>query len=311
MTPPNRTNIKIGVILNGICVHKKKFFKHILPKLTSHFHVDVFETHAKDDALTLASNAVEMQYHVILAAGGDGTLSQVINGVLKGREHNTNLPVIGVIPLGSGNDFARSINFVKDSTEKLIALINTNSHKQIDIGRVQYSTSGEKRNCFSFFINVADIGMGPEVVKRVMQSRRAFGSALEYYKNILLTFASYKIIKVEAVTPQWQWAGKLRSLAIANGKYYGHGLCIAPDASIDDGIFSAFICGKVSVFDFIRYTGKLKNNKKIDHGEIYYRETNHIELQSESRCLIEADGELLGELPATIEMSDIKLYFLC
>jgi diacylglycerol kinase (ATP) len=310
MTPLNSANLKIAVVLNGIALHKEKFYKQILPKFSSHFNVDVFETHSKNDAVVLASEAVELQYKIILAAGGDGTLNQVINGVLIGRENYENLPTVGVIPLGSGNDFARGINLLKNPVEKLFSLLQNNSPKPIDIGRVLYSSKGEKRNGTCYFINVSDIGMGPEVVKRVMKSKRTFGSSLEYYKNILLTFALYKIMKVHAITPQWQWSGKLRSLAITNGNYYGHGLCIAPDARPADGIFSAFICGNVSVFDFIRYTSKLKNSKKITHAEIHYWETNHIELESETHCLIEADGELLGELPATIEMAPVKLNFL-
>jgi diacylglycerol kinase (ATP) len=226
MTPPNITSLKIAVILNGISIHKQKFHKRFLPKLTSCFVVDVFETHTKDDAAILASKAADMQYKIILAAGGDGTLNQVINGVINGRESQENLPAIGVIPLGSGNDFARGIDLLRNPVEKLMTLLKKNSPRLIDLGKVQYSR-GEKRNCFTYFINVADIGMGPEVVSRVMKSKRAFGSALEYYKNILLTFASYKVIRVNAVTSNWKWSGKLRSLAIANGKYYGHGLCIA------------------------------------------------------------------------------------
>ena len=116
---------------------------------------------------------------------------------------------------------------------------------------------------------------------------------------------------VKIKTSEWEWENKLRTLAIGNAKFYGHGLCIAPDAVTDDGIFSTFVCGDVSVLEFIRYSGTLKNSKKIIHPKITYSSAKHVEMTSESPCRIEADGELLGFLPATIDIIPQGIKFLC
>jgi len=117
-------------------------------------------------------------------------------------------------------------------------------------------------------------------------------------------------VVVTAHTSSWNWQGKLRTLALGNGRYYGHGLCVAPEAQPDDGILDAFICGNVSVLDFIRYSIPLKKGKHIHHREVFYKKTDAIDLDSEKECLIEADGELLGKLPARIQITRLKLKML-
>jgi diacylglycerol kinase (ATP) len=301
-------DVKVAVILNGVSFHKKKFYKHILPRLSAVYPTEVFETKSKNDAKILARNAALSNYNIILAAGGDGTIHQVINGILNERDHD--LPAVGIIPLGTGNDFARGIGLLYEPEDHLINLLKKFSPKLIDVGEVYYSNDKGLKDQSSYFINEASIGMGPEVVSRVMNSQRRLGAAIEYYKNILLTFFHYRPMFVTAVSPDWEWRGKMRSLALANGKYFGHGLCIAPRSKPDDGIFNAFICGNVSVFDFIRYSETLKNARIVKHPEVHYHETKSIMVNSETKCLIEADGELLGELPATIEMASVKIPFL-
>jgi YegS/Rv2252/BmrU family lipid kinase len=311
-TPQSLTakeRVRIAIILNGISLKKKFFYQKVLPSLAAAFNTDVFETHSKNDAVSLASKAVDKGYDILIAAGGDGTLNQVLNGVLLERENRTDLPVLGVFPIGSGDDFARTLKIPQNGLE-LCEQIKSFQVQKLDVGKIIY-TNDERRPSLSYFINVADAGMGPEVVSRMTNSDRAFGSAIAYYTAILSTFFSYKPMSVKIKTPDWVWEGKLRTVAIGNGKFYGHGLCIAPDAKPDDGIFSSFVCGDVSVLEFIQYSGTLKSSKKIDHPKVSYASANHIELTSESPCRIEADGELLGFLPATIDIIPRAIKFLC
>lgn len=301
---------KIAIILNGISLKKKFFYNKVLPHLTKQFEVDVFETRTKHDAIALASKAVnKYTYDVLIAAGGDGTLNQVLNGMLQGRDSDTKLPLITILPIGSGNDFARTLKITTD-VSKLIDKLISLKYCNLDVGRIEFQ-SEKKKTEFSYFINVADAGMGPEVVSKLANSDRTFGSAVAYYAAILSTFFSYKPMEVEIKTPEWQWKNKLRTVAIGNGKFYGHGLCIAPDAKPDDGIFSSFICGDVSVLEFIWHSGDLKNSNKIVHSKVAYSSARHIELTSKTPCRVEADGELLGFLPATIDILPARIKFLC
>jgi diacylglycerol kinase (ATP) len=178
--------VKIAIILNGISFQKSLFFKRILPLLQASYPVETFETLSRHDAINLASKAVDKGFDVILAAGGDGTVHQVLNGILKGNETLARLPVLGVLPIGTGNDFARSVlrSVAYHETLNLLAAKESNT---IDIGRITFTTeTGEKDS--RYFVNVVDTGMGPEVVQKVLNSGRPFGSALAYYSSILSTF---------------------------------------------------------------------------------------------------------------------------
>jgi diacylglycerol kinase (ATP) len=300
----------IVVILNGISLEKKFFYHNILPPLSRHAKVEVFETLSKNDAVSLASKATNQYPDLILAAGGDGTLNQVVNGVLTGREMETKLPVIGLIPIGSGNDFARTAA-PKMDVEKLITLIRQFQPKKIDVGNIRFTPFGDDAaKTDQYFVNVADIGMGPMVVDKVLKSGRPFGHSVAYYKSILSTFISYQPMIVKVKTPEWSWEGKLRTLAVGNGKYYGHGLCIAPDAVMDDRLFNIFICGNVSVFDFVRFNSSLKKGRHIHLPEVHYKVGTSLEFSSDRPCMIEGDGEILGLLPARVQLIERQLDFL-
>jgi diacylglycerol kinase (ATP) len=307
MTPAaERSAKKLAVILNGISLRKKIFYKKILPALNASLPTEVFETRSKIDAVMLASKAVDEKFDVILAAGGDGTLHQVVNGTLHGREQVTGLPAIGLIPLGSANDFARTVN-LRRNPENLVRLLAAFQPKRIDIGKLVFQDVG---NPIHYFINIADTGMGPTVAEHINKGQRPFGASVAYYTAIVKAFFTYKPVEVEIKTESWNWMGKIRTLAIANGRSFGHGLMVAPDAVVDDGVFSIFLGEDLSVFDFIRYSGDLKKGKKVNHPKVHYRQARWIELSTPANLRLEADGELIGDLPVRIELLSKQLPFL-
>ena len=300
--------MKITIIVNGISLQKKFFYEAFLPSLKKVFNVEIFETRTIHDAAALASQAVDNHHDVILAAGGDGTVNQVVNGILQGRENSVDLPAVGIIPIGTGNDLARGLS-IKPDIRQLFSLLTDFEPDKIDVGRVDFTKDNGIMD-YRYFVNVADIGMGPEVVKRVMMSDRIFRSAVTYYTSILSTFINYKPVKVYAKTQDWEWSGKVRTLAIANSRYYGHGLCIAPDARTTDGVFDVFICGNASITDFVLQSLNLKRGRKIVHDKVTYLQASEFNLKAESRCGIEADGEFLGWLPARVTLIPKLLKFL-
>lgn len=305
----NKEGVKsVCIILNGISLKKKYFYSKILPALKKVANVEVHETRSKNDAVQLAGKTVHQHYDAILAAGGDGTLHQVLNGMLLHHETAKDLPLLGLIPLGSGNDFARTIN-VSNKPEALEELLKRFSGKPIDIGKIIFSNKPELPP--RYFINIADVGMGPIVVERLLNSGRAFGSLVAYYAAIIKTFFTYRPEEIMLQTPLWKWSGAIRSVAVANGKFFGNGIGIAPDAVVDDGKFSCFIAGKVSVLDFIIQNGRLRNGKRAIHDAIEYREADEVTISASKALPIEADGELVGNLPVHVTILPRRLKFLC
>lgn len=293
--------------MNGLSGRKKFFYARLLPVIQDHGPADVFETNSHTDAFDFSVKAVTEKYELLIAAGGDGTIHQVVNGMLSLRTPVEQLPMLSILPVGSGNDFARTVNITlnkEDLKKRLTHLMP----RLTDVGAVTFQKNGTEQR--AYFMNVASAGMGPEVLNTMNSGKKQVGSAIAYYMAILKTFWSYRCVPVTIQAPAWKWNNKLRTLAIGNGKFFGNGLCIAPDAKPDDGIFSTFICGAVSVWDFIRYTNTLKNSRKVSHPKIEYGTTEILEITSESPCRIEADGELLGFLPARVEVVAGRIKFL-
>lgn len=292
--------MKVGIILNGISRKKRKFYDEVLPPLKSKFDVTVFETQQANHAITLASEATAQNYDVILAAGGDGTLNQVLNGMLAGKYVTDKLPALGVIPLGTGNDFAKMCG-VHANGNQLVTLLTRGVFPLTDVGKISCFHDHEKA-VTKYFINVCSLGMGPEVVKRLRENNRALGPGLTYLMAITQTFFNHKPQPVFVKSEHWEWSGLARVVAIANGQSFGNSLFIAPGNQPDDGVFSAFIAGDLPLFKFLLYLQTIKSGKKLVDRKIHYHTCGPIELSSSQKTVVEAEGELQGYLPAKVDI---------
>lgn len=306
--------MKIGVVLNGISRDKDLFYNKYLPPLLRQHEVDVFETRTENDAILISQTLARNSCPMIIAAGGDGTVNQVVNGLLCGSPSDSIRTALCILPLGSGNDFVRTIRLNK-SVDALLSRIAVGKITAVDVGEIRFAVSpaadgATSKQSVRYFVNVADVGMGPAVVRGVLESGRAFGSAVAYYKSIIKTFFTYQPVMLEASGDGWTWTKEIRTFAIGNGKYLGNGLCIAPGARMDDGVFDIFAVGPVSVIDFIIQSIPMKNSKKVVHREVSYFRSSQVTLTSPSPVEIEADGEIIGWLPATIRFSAQKLPLL-
>ncbi len=298
--------MNIIVILNGVSKKKKKFYQSILPVLTQKFSVEVFETQFANHAHQLAVEAVLKKVDVIISAGGDGTLNQVLNGMMS-VAHENDLPTLGLIPLGSGNDFANSANLTANPVD-LLELLTKNQPKPTDIGKV-VCRNRSNEEITHYFINVCSLGMGPATVQRMEKSPTWLSADLKYLLSIIQTFFTHKPETIEVQTPTWNWKGNARVIAIANGQSFGNKIYIAPDARVDDGVFSAFIAGNVPLLKFLLYLQQLKSKKKITDGQIVYSNTTKVELNSANKVMLETEGELIGFLPASIEVMPRQVRF--
>ncbi len=300
--------MKISIILNGISRKKKFFYTSIYPSLQQNFKAEVFETQHAQHAIELASNAVKEKFDYILAAGGDGTLNQVLNGVMLHQQGENILPTIGIIPLGTGNDFAKMCDLKPDATH-ISNLLTQVKPKLTDIGKLNCrNENGE--TITKYFINVCSIGMGPEVVRRLVKSDRSLGPTITYLKAITETFFTHKPQKIHVNASNWEWQGKMRVLAIANGKSFGNSMFIAPEALPDDGLFSTFLATDMALLKFLFFLQLVKAKKKINSNAIMYNTSTTIEMSAPEPCPIEAEGEWMGWLPAKIEMLPKHINFL-
>lgn len=267
--------------------------------------VDLLFTKHSKHAIELARQATENGCNYLIAVGGDGTLHEVVNGVLQSDLTPEEYPAIGLLPYGSANDFARTAGICR-AIEPLLDRIKTQSAKKIDLGKIVLERTGVTR----YFINIAGLGLGPEVVRNLEQSSSMFGPGFNYFKHIIKGFLRYKKKEVRCTSDAWQWKGKLLQMAIANGRYFGRAICIAPDAQLTDGQFQVALFGDLSIWDYLKNLGKLKKGVKIDHPEVSYQVAQEVLLESQDACGIEADGEYVGLVPATISVLPEAISFL-
>jgi len=299
--------VKIAIILNGISRKKKKFYQYILPALQRKFSVSIFETRYANHAHELAATAVTDKYDIILSAGGDGTLHQVVNGMMSVALENQ-LPTLGLIPLGSGNDFANTIGATANTAD-LLELLSINQPRPIDLGKL-ICKDASNQELVKYFINACSIGMGPATVKQMTKAPPWLGADLRYLQSIVRAFLSHTPEPIEIKTSAWNWVGKVRVLAIANGKSFGSKIYIAPDAKPDDGVFSTFLVSDIPLLKFLFYLQVVKSKKRVKDPSVVYSTTTKIEITAPQSVAIEAEGELMGFLPAVIEVLPTHIKFL-
>jgi diacylglycerol kinase (ATP) len=297
--------LKIIVILNGISRKKNYFYQYILPILAAKHAIEIRETKYAGHAHELAAQATQNKYEVILSAGGDGTLHQVLNGLI---DSGTNpLPTLGVIPLGSGNDFAGAIG-VTINTQQLLSLLEMGG-KPTDIGLISCKDlTGQNTN--RYFINECSVGMGPATVRQMEKAPAWLGANGKYLLSILKTFFTHQPDLVELKTASWNWSGAVRVLAIANGKSFGNRIYIAPEAKQDDGLFNLFVAADVPLLKFLMCLQTLKRSKRITDSRIQYALADYVEIVSSEKVALEAEGEHVGFLPAMVSVKSKAISFL-
>ncbi|MFM8851282.1 MAG: diacylglycerol/lipid kinase family protein [Cytophagales bacterium] len=286
--------MKFAIILNGISRKKKFFYGSLLSALQTKFDCTVFETKYNGHASELA-RLLPDEFTAVLAAGGDGTLHEVLNGIMR-----RNSPLaLGIIPLGSGNDFAATCG-VRANVSSMLHVLN-GLPKPTDIGKI--SCTDDNGNLkHEFFLNVCSVGMGPNTVTRMAQLPTWLGAHGKYLSAIILTFLTDKAEEIQIEGNCFEWKGNARVIAVANGKSFGNKIYIAPHAQIDDGLLNLFVGGDVPLPKFLWYLQQMKNNREVNARQIRYCVADDLRLSSARPTKLEADGELVGWLPATIRM---------
>lgn len=299
--------LKIGFVVNGKKGRQKRLNQQFkkLGRTIQELDIVVKETTAMGDATVIAMNMADSGCTHIIAVGGDGTLNETVNGVKKSTKPHCK---VGMLTYGTANDFARTIQAPK-SLKKLLQLIEKGNSKKLDLGLIEQKVGDLTYT--RYFINIADLGIGAEVVKRVNGSSKFFGSDVTFFSAIVRTFFSYTNQPILCEADNWKWEGKINSLVIANGRYFGSGLCIAPEADPCDGKFSIMISGDIGLSDYLKNVSKIRKGKVLDHPKVEYKVARKLRITSPSLgCFIEADGEFIGGVPVMVSVVDRGIDFI-
>ena len=304
--------VKISFVLHGKIRGKQSLLTEIAQVLSVKYKLAYYETKKAYHAEELTLQALQDGCDYLIAIGGDGTLNEVVNGFLHAGGRAKFSTVLGVLPWGTGNDFVRSIG-VEKSVTQLLYLIENKMVKHIDAGEIHLDNPGEKGDV-RYFDNIADLGIGADVVARingVHLRKKILGGTLIFFFTALRVFLTYKHKKVRVSWEGFNWEGPLLSLVVANGNFFGSGLGVAPDASLDDGVFQVVILGDVSVWDYLKNYGKLRRSERIDLPDMHYLASDRVRVDTEiSGINAEADGEIIGQAPLEFKCMKAALPFL-
>jgi YegS/Rv2252/BmrU family lipid kinase len=253
----------------------------------------VFTRH-RGDAATLASEAARKGAKLIIACGGDGTVSEVANGILSsGKEAE-----LGILPSGTGGDFRRTLE-IPSRTRDAARVLRTGRSVRIDVGRVSY-TDQNGADATRYFVGVASCGMSTKVIERVKSDDVSFVSAL-----LKTAMRNAPVRLVVQLDDSHEHHLVVSNLCIANARYFGGGMKIAPDAKLTDGKFDVVSIGDLSAMKIFTSAPRIYTGSHLSMPEVSHTLVRKIIVKPADRAAeiaLEVDGELPGRLPATFQI---------
>ncbi len=301
--------MKTKVVINPYSANKstaKQWAKKsaFLKGKIGHYDAE-FTTKAKE-ATTITQEALKDGYERIIAVGGDGTVNEVVNGFFENDRPINPDAVLSVIMTGTGGDFRKTAGISKNITESITQLAN-GEVKKIDVGKLAFTTMEGNQETI-YFDNVASFGMSGIVDKVVNHSKisrmtKKINGTVAFAISALIAILTFKNKKI-----QLEIDGKVHKnltinlVAIANAKYFGGGMKIAPSAELDNGVFDIIVYEDIGKMKMILNNRDVYSGSHIGKDKILSFKGKKITATCDEEVLVEADGELLGKLPATFEI---------
>jgi len=253
------------------------------------------------DATRITREKLTEGAELIVCIGGDGTLNEVINGFTDEDGSIRTDRVLAFIPNGTGCDFVKTAP-IPANIEQCLDAIKERHVSVIDLGRLQYCDhQGHSKT--RYFHNITSFGVGGEVVDRVNRSNKVFGPFISFFWSSVVSLFLYgkKTIRLK-VDDLFNDEVIIWNIAVANGQYHGGGMQIAPDASINDGLFHITIVGDLSLAEVFWHFPKLYVGRVKDIKKVSFMTGRKVEASSEQQVLLDVDGEQPGHLPVVIEI---------
>ena len=276
------------------------------PELADHIRRAVpFEdalTTGPGDATRLAREAIRAGAEIVVAVGGDGTVNEVANGWFEDGQAIATSAALAVLPFGTGGDFVRTIGVPKDFP-KAVAILAAGHRRRIDLGRLEFTTRTGGAGV-RMFVNIASFGMSGLADRLVNQSKKRFG-ALSFFAATTRAMIQYDNQRVRMSFDDRPADGldlTINTVAIANGRYFGGGMMVAPDAALDDGELDVVAIGDMSMTDFVLKSRRLYAGTHLSLPKISHRRARIVRAQPADPTQIvelDVDGETPGILPAT------------
>ncbi|NUN13093.1 MAG: diacylglycerol kinase family lipid kinase [Myxococcales bacterium] len=270
-------------------------------------NVSVQTTTAPGHAIEIAA-AHGPAHDLVIAVGGDGTLHEVANGLLRAKEQGALVPPLGSLPCGTGGDFRKSTKTPLEWARALTEMVSGVT-TPIDVGKIRFGRPESAK--YRYFVNVVSFGMGGLVDQMVATWSRRLSGKSAYF--VASTLALFKAKRAE-LKCRIEWNGQVReevlstwNIAVCNGRYFGAGMMVAPMANLDDGRFEIVDLGFATRLGMLALGMWIYNGTHIGRSGIRHFPCHAIELELVDPTLSsvfcpDVDGEPVGTLPARVEL---------
>jgi diacylglycerol kinase (ATP) len=240
----------------------------------------------------LTELAAATDAELLVAVGGDGTLNEVVNGLMERDEQ----PELATIPLGTGMDFGRT-HGISQTFDEAVRIAVDGAPRTIDVGRVEHSRGTR------YLVNVGSVGMSAAVAQRANGMSKALGGKATFFYALARVFLEWENtpIRVQLEDGTTREA-RMHDVIVANGQWHGGAMWLAPNAAPDDGLFDVVLIGDVNKRDFVTTAPKIYKGTYLSHPKVEALRSRSVSVDAPERLPIELDGEQIGTTPARFEV---------
>lgn len=251
------------------------------------------------DARRYAQEAIRKGCNYIVAAGGDGTLNEVVNGIARRAAHVR----LGVLPLGTGNDFARCLN-LPVTIEENIKILRAGVTTPIDLVRV-------RSDRIRYFVNVSAGGFSGLVNEKLTRKIKRSWGPLAYVRSAAAALPQLRAYRTDVQLGERKtFSIDLYNVIVANGRFVAGGLPVAPKADPADGLLDVILIPQRSTSEMMLLAGRILLGRHLRGSVLTYRRTKKVSIKSRPGMWFNVDGELVGNAPATFEVMPRALHFV-
>jgi diacylglycerol kinase (ATP) len=277
--------LKIQLILNPVANHGRSVeIAESLHTFLSEHHVESTRTTSPHHASELARQAGEKGFDLVLAAGGDGTVHEVVNGLMQVPAGKR--PHLGIVPLGSGNDFAHILGLPEDPVEAIKCAVDGSPHS-LDVGLLR-SGSGRQE----YFDNTLGMGFDAVVTIRTLKIKRLHGFMMYLWAVIQTIVLNFDPMDLHVETDKEKWDLSTLMLTLGNGPREGGGFLVTPEAKLDDGILNYVTIKKISRLMMFRLIPEVMKGTHGRFKPVKMGTCKKLSVVSKQPIYIHLDGEI-------------------
>jgi YegS/Rv2252/BmrU family lipid kinase len=271
---------------------------------------DVELTERSGHASDLAHRAALDGRETVVAVGGDGSIHEVVSGLMRAKAEGAGATRLGVIGQGTGGDFRKSLG-IEHRLDRYCSAISCGHTRAVDVGRFSAATEDGDEEIHGYFINILSVGLGGLVDRYVAEGNNRFGGTFAYFtasaRALLESSVGVLACTIHEGSRVREQEIPTRSMAICNGRFFGSGMEIAPMARLDDGLFEVVDLGSAGRLKFAAVSSQVYSGRHIDHPDVQHFRCDRITMELlnkdvRDRFLLDIDGEPLGRMPLTIEV---------